>query len=92
MKKTVCITGCSSGIGAAMAQEFHRRGHIVYATARDPGSLAALAGQGIRALPLDVNDDESVAAAFAAIAREQAQIDVLVNNAGFSQVGAMPKA
>lgn len=89
MQKTICITGCSSGIGEAMAREFHRRGHVVYATARRIDSLAALAGQGIRTLSLDVNNDESIAAAFAVIAREQGQIDVLVNNAGFSQVGAL---
>lgn len=89
MQKTICITGCSSGIGAAMAQEFHRRGHVVYATARRVDSLTKLSEQGIRALSLDVNDDESIAAAFAVVAREQGQIDVLVNNAGFSQVGAL---
>lgn len=89
MQKTICITGCSSGIGAAMAQEFHRRGYVVYATARRIESLAELSDQGIRTLSLDVNNDESIAAAFAVIAREQEQIDVLVNNAGFSQVGAL---
>ena len=89
MQKTICITGCSSGIGAAMAQEFHCRGYVVYATARRVDSLASLSEQGIRTLSLDVNNDESIAAAFAVIAREQGQIDVLVNNAGFSQVGAL---
>jgi NAD(P)-dependent dehydrogenase (short-subunit alcohol dehydrogenase family) len=89
MQKTICITGCSSGIGAAMAQEFHRRGHIVYATARRIDSIAALSEQGIRTLRLDVNDDDSIAAAFAIIAKEQGRIDVLVNNAGFSQLGAV---
>ena len=71
------------------AQEFHRRGYVVYATARRVDSLATLSEQGIRTLSLDVNDDESIAAAFSVIAREQGQIDVLVNNAGFSQVGAL---
>ncbi|RZI44721.1 SDR family NAD(P)-dependent oxidoreductase [Herbaspirillum sp. HC18] len=89
MKKTICITGCSSGIGAALAREFHRRGHVVYATARRIESLADLAKDGIRTLRLDVNDDESIAAAFAVVEREQGKIDVLVNNAGFSQVGAL---
>src|ERR1035437_706479 len=89
MQKTIYITGCSSGIGAAMAQEFHRRGYVLCATARRVDSLATLSEQGIRTLSMDVNDDESVAAAFAVVAREQGQIDVLVNNAGFSQVGAL---
>jgi NAD(P)-dependent dehydrogenase (short-subunit alcohol dehydrogenase family) len=89
MQKIVFITGCSSGIGAAMAQDFHRRGCVVYATARKLDSLAALAEQGIRTLTLDVNDDASIAAAIAVVASEHGHIDVLVNNAGFSQVGAL---
>ena len=89
MQKVVLITGCSSGIGAAMAQEFQRSGHIVYASARRVQTLEALAAQGIRTLALDVNDDASIAAAMAQVQSEQGRIDVLVNNAGFSQVGAV---
>ena len=48
MQKTILITGCSSGIGAALAQEFARRGHRVYASARRAESLAALEAGGIR--------------------------------------------
>ncbi|MGZ3158891.1 MAG: SDR family oxidoreductase, partial [Burkholderiaceae bacterium] len=88
-KKTICITGCSSGIGAAMAKEFHLRGHIVYATARRVETLPLLARLGIRTLYLDVNDNQSIAAAFDVIAKEQGKIDVLVNNAGISQIGAL---
>jgi NAD(P)-dependent dehydrogenase (short-subunit alcohol dehydrogenase family) len=88
MQKIVCITGCSSGIGAALAREFHARGCIVYASARRMESLAGLAAAGIRTLPLDVNDDAGIGAAFEVIGREQGRIDILVNNAGFSQVGA----
>jgi NAD(P)-dependent dehydrogenase (short-subunit alcohol dehydrogenase family) len=87
--KVVFITGCSSGIGAAMAQEFHRRGHIVYATARKADALMSLASEGLRTLTLDVNNDESIAAAISAVDRGEGRIDVLVNNAGFSQVGAL---
>jgi NAD(P)-dependent dehydrogenase (short-subunit alcohol dehydrogenase family) len=89
MSKSILITGCSSGIGAAMASELHRRGHQVYATARRPDSLAPLAEQGIATLQLDVNDDASIAAAMAAVEEEQGRLDMLVNNAGFSQVGAV---
>ena len=89
MQKTILITGCSSGIGAALASEFGRRGHRVYATARRTENLASLERDGIRGLRLDVNDDVSIADAFETVAAEAGQLDLLVNNAGFSQVGAV---
>jgi NAD(P)-dependent dehydrogenase (short-subunit alcohol dehydrogenase family) len=89
MQKTILITGCSSGIGAALAREFGKRGHRVYATARRAESLAALEAEGIRGLALDVNDDSSIARALDIVSREAGQLDLLVNNAGFSQVGAV---
>jgi NAD(P)-dependent dehydrogenase (short-subunit alcohol dehydrogenase family) len=87
--KTILITGCSSGIGAALASEFAKRGHRVYATARRAESLAALEADGIRGLALDVNDDASIAQALEAVSREVGHLDLLINNAGFSQVGAV---
>jgi NAD(P)-dependent dehydrogenase (short-subunit alcohol dehydrogenase family) len=89
MQKTILITGCSSGIGAALAAEFGRRGHRVYATARRIETLASLERDGIRGLELDVNDDASIAGAFETVAAEAGHLDLLVNNAGFSQVGAV---
>ena len=89
MQRTILITGCSSGIGAALARELHKRGHRVYATARRRETLAPLEADGIRALALDVNDDASIAAAVDALGREVGHLDLLVNNAGFSQVGAV---
>jgi NAD(P)-dependent dehydrogenase (short-subunit alcohol dehydrogenase family) len=89
MQKTILITGCSSGIGAALAREFGKRGHRVYATARRVEALAALEAGGIRGLVLDVNDDSSIASALDTVSREAGHLDLLVNNAGFSQVGAV---
>jgi NAD(P)-dependent dehydrogenase (short-subunit alcohol dehydrogenase family) len=89
MQKTILITGCSSGIGAALAREFAKRGHRVYATARRAEALAALEFEGIRGLALDVNDDSSIASALDTVSREAGHLDLLVNNAGFSQVGAV---
>jgi len=86
--RVVLITGCSSGIGAALAQEFHRRGHRVYATARRVESIQRLADDGLRVLSLDVTDATSVAAAAASVRAEQGQIDLLVNNAGYGLFGA----
>lgn len=89
MQATVLITGCSSGIGAAMARELKQRGHRVYATARRPETLASLSGLGIETIALDVNDEDTIAAAFDKIREDAGQLDMLINNAGFSQVGAV---
>jgi NAD(P)-dependent dehydrogenase (short-subunit alcohol dehydrogenase family) len=89
MTRTVLITGCSSGIGAALARELQRRGNVVYASARRSATLAPLAAEGLRTLALDVNDDASIAAAMARVKEEAGHLDLLVNNAGFSQVGAV---
>ncbi len=51
--------------------------------------MATLEAAGIRGLTLDVDDDASIAQAIEAISNEAGQLDVLVNNAGFSQVGAV---
>lgn len=88
MQRTVLITGCSTGIGAALARELQQRGCRVFASARRPETLEPLAGLGIDTLYLDVNDDDSIAAAMARVQQEAGQLDMLVNNAGFSQVGA----
>lgn len=89
MQRTILITGCSSGIGAALAAELHGRGHRVYATARRPQTLAPLLALGIATQPLDVNDDASIAAAMSRVESEVGHLDMLINNAGFSQVGAV---
>ena len=89
MQHTILISGCSSGIGAALAAELHRRGNRVYATARRPETLAPLAAMGMRSHALDVNDDASIAAVMATIEADGGYLDMLINNAGFSQVGAV---
>jgi NAD(P)-dependent dehydrogenase (short-subunit alcohol dehydrogenase family) len=86
----VLITGCSSGIGKATALAAAARGHRVYATARDPESLRELAGGGrIRTLALDVTDTNSIGRAVASVLGEAGRLDVLVNNAGYGQYGAV---
>lgn len=89
MHRTILITGCSSGIGAALAAELHRRGNRVYATARQAASLAPLAALGLDTATLDVNDDASVTAVMTRVETEIGHLDMLINNAGFSQVGAV---
>jgi len=89
VQRTVLITGCSSGIGRSLALELHARGLRVYATARRPETLQSLAQAGLNTLALDVNDDQSIAAAMARLQEDVGHLDMLVNNAGFSQVGAI---
>lgn len=86
---SVLITGCSSGIGAATAAKLAGEGYTVYATARRPETLKELADQGCKTLALDVTDEKSMAAAVAAVEKAEGSIDVLVNNAGYSQSGAV---
>ncbi len=88
--KAVLITGCSTGIGRATAERLAASGDwTVYATARRPESIADLAGRGCRTLALDVTDEQSMQAAVATVEAEQGAVSVLVNNAGYSQSGAM---
>jgi NAD(P)-dependent dehydrogenase (short-subunit alcohol dehydrogenase family) len=84
------ITGCSSGIGRAAARRLAARGTwTVYATARSVSAIADLAGAGCRVLPLDVTDEGSMADAVSTIEREHGAVAALVNNAGYSQSGAV---
>lgn len=86
---SVLITGCSTGIGAATASDLAAHGYTVYATARRPETLKALADQGCRTLTLDVTDEASMAAAVAAVEDVEGSVGVLINNAGYSQSGAV---
>ncbi|MET0818681.1 MAG: SDR family NAD(P)-dependent oxidoreductase [Solirubrobacteraceae bacterium] len=87
--RAVLITGCSSGIGAATARHLAQLGWTVHATARRPETLADLEAAGCRALALDVTDEASMQAAVAAVEGEHGAVGVLVNNAGYSQMGAI---
>jgi len=85
----VLITGCSSGIGREAARHLAGLGYTVFATARRVEDLADLAAAGCRTLPLDVTDEASMRAAVDAVEAAHDRIDVLVNNAGYSQSGAV---
>lgn len=83
------VTGCSSGIGRATALRLARDGWTVYATARHVNAIADLADAGCSLLPLDVTDERTMIDAVAAIEARHGAVDVLINNAGFSQSGAV---
>jgi NAD(P)-dependent dehydrogenase (short-subunit alcohol dehydrogenase family) len=87
--KAVLITGCSSGIGHATALRLARSGWPVYATARRPQELGELAEAGCTTLALDVTDEDSMRAAVEQVERDTGAVGVLVNNAGYSQSGAI---
>lgn len=89
VSRAVLVTGCSSGIGRAIAGLLARSGWPVFATARRTESLADLESVGCRLLALDVTDEESMRAAVEAVEREHGAVGVLVNNAGFSRSGAI---
>ncbi|MDM0040773.1 oxidoreductase [Variovorax sp. J22G21] len=78
--KVAIVTGASSGIGEATAQQLAKAGYKVYGTSRRAGQ----AGQRpFEMLPLDVTEDASVEAAVQKVMQLEGRIDLLVNNAGF---------
>jgi NAD(P)-dependent dehydrogenase (short-subunit alcohol dehydrogenase family) len=89
VSKAVLITGCSTGIGRATAEHLAAKGHTVYATARRTESIEDLGQKGCRTLALDVNDEDSMQAAVRAVEEAEGAVGVLVNNAGYSQSGAV---
>lgn len=83
------VTGCSTGIGAATARSLLAAGHIVWASARDPGSLGPLRAAGCRSVALDLADESSIDMAVTHIEAADGPVRVLVNNAGFGQHGPL---
>src|SRR5699024_4308137 len=89
---TWLITGCSTGLGRALAQRVLEAGHNAVITARDTRSLSELAKQfpdTALTLPLDVTNAEQIASAVAGATEQFGGIDVLVNNAGYGYRAAV---
>ncbi len=89
VSRAVLITGCSSGIGHATAELLAREGWTVYATARRQETLVDLEQSGCKTLALDVTDEASMTAAVQAVVDAEGAVGVLINNAGYSQSGAV---
>lgn len=83
------ITGCSSGIGRALADAFQAAGYQVWATARRDEDVAALGQSGLRGVLLDVNDEPAVERLAELLQREAGGLDVLINNAGYGAMGPL---
>ncbi len=92
---SVLITGTSKGIGLETALAFGRAGHVVHATMRNPRQSPELADRAshenlpITVSTLDVDSDDSVSSAIAAIQRDRGPVDILVNNAGIERTGSV---
>lgn len=86
------ITGCSTGLGRALAEAVLGAGHSAVVTARDAAKLADLGerhpGRAL-ALPLDVTDPDQVSGAVAQAEERFGGVDVLVNNAGYGYRAAV---
>jgi NAD(P)-dependent dehydrogenase (short-subunit alcohol dehydrogenase family) len=83
----VLITGCSSGVGRAVARAFRAAGAPTFATARNRATLDELAALGCETLALDVTDEAARRATVEAVEKRFGAVGVLVNNAGYGQYG-----
>src|SRR5213595_2532781 len=85
--KITLVTGVSSGIGREIAQLLTERGARVFGTVRNVRSASSI--QGVELVSMDVTEDASVNAAVQSIVQKAGPIQFLVNNAGYSFMGAL---
>jgi short-subunit dehydrogenase len=87
--KTVLVTGASSGMGKATAEQLAEEGYKVYAAARSVDKMKDLEEKGVRTLKMDITKEDDVVAVVEQINAESGGVDILVNNAGFGLYGAV---
>ncbi|NSL18133.1 SDR family NAD(P)-dependent oxidoreductase [Tatlockia micdadei] len=89
-QKSIFITGCSTGIGHDAALSLSRRGHRVIASCRKLEDVKKLIDLGLETVLMDVNDEHSITTAFTEVlSKTSGRLDVLINNAGYGQAGAL---
>jgi uncharacterized oxidoreductase len=83
-KRTILITGGTSGIGLELARKFHQRNNTVILTGRDEKKLDAVrhALPGVHTFKSDVSDPAAIATLYSEVVRQFPALDILVNNAG----------
>ena len=85
MTTIIFITGANKGLGYETARRLTELGHTIILGARDKVRGEAAAGRlGVRFVPIDVTDDESVASAAADVEGHEGRVDRLINNAGIT--------
>jgi NAD(P)-dependent dehydrogenase (short-subunit alcohol dehydrogenase family) len=92
MSKVWLITGSSRGFGRSLAEAVLAHGDLLVATARHPeqlGDLVSTYGEQMRAVPLDVTNPEQARTAIATAIAAFGRLDVVVNNAGYANVGSI---
>jgi len=88
-KKTVFITGASSGIGKETAKTLIGQGYIVYTAARRSEKMEDIKQLGGIPLKMDITKDEDLVAVVERIKKNHGGVDILINNAGFATYGAV---
>ena len=88
-KRVALVTGASSGLGKDFALRLLAEGYAVYGAARRIERMRDIEAAGGVALTMDVTDDDTMIVAINRMISEQSRIDVLINNAGYGQMGAL---
>ena len=89
MSRVWFVTGSSTGLGRVLCEELLAQGERVVATARNPADVAGLAGDSCLTAALDVLQPDQIETAVAQAMERFGRIDVLVNNAGYGEMGAI---